>query len=84
MDLLQKNVQKILQKLDGDALDVELGREFQHRVSGSFQVYLTIGQVYRKIPPSFLHNIHARLIVLKPCCPRTRHFAVGHSRKQYL
>lgn len=46
MDLLQKNVQKILQKLDGDALDVKLGREFQHRVSGSFQVYLTIGQVY--------------------------------------
>lgn len=40
MDLLQKNVQKILQKLDGDALDVKVGGEFQHRVSGSFQVYL--------------------------------------------
>lgn len=42
MDLLQKNVQKIVQKLDGDALDVKVGGEFQHRVSGSFQVYLTI------------------------------------------
>ena len=40
MDLLQKNVQKILQKLDGDALDVKVGGEFQHRVCGSFQVYL--------------------------------------------
>ena len=49
MDLLQKNVQKILQKLDGDVLDVELGGELQHRVSGSFQVYLTIGQVYTVI-----------------------------------
>ena len=56
VDLLQKNVQKILQKLDGDVLDVELGGEFQHRVSGSFQVYLTIGQVYRKIPLSFLYT----------------------------
>jgi len=56
VDLLQKNVQKILQKLDGDTLDVELGGEFQHRVSGSFQVYLTIGPVYRKIPLSFLYT----------------------------
>ena len=41
MDLLQKNMQKILQflKLDGDVLDAKLGGEFQHRVSGSFQVY---------------------------------------------
>ena len=39
MDLLQKNMQKILQflKLDGDVLDAKLGGEVQHRVSGSFQ-----------------------------------------------
>ena len=81
MDLLQKNVQKILQKLDGDALDVKVGGEFQHRVSGSFQVYLTIRLLYKN---SSLFLIHARLIVLKPCCPCTRNFAVGHSRIQHL
>ena len=39
VDLLQKNVHKLLQKLDGDVFEAKLGGEFQHRVSGSFMVY---------------------------------------------
>ena len=41
MDLLQKNMQKILQflKLDGDVSNAKLEGEVQHQVSGIFQVY---------------------------------------------
>ena len=56
MDLLRKNVQTILHKLDGDALEVK-GGEFQHRVSGSFQVYLTIRLSIEKfLDRSFLYT----------------------------